>query len=187
MQKIIGRSVSLRQIEESDFPTLYVWRNSNSYRKYCSTRRDKISYDEYREEMRRDLAKDRHLQCVILHGSKVIGTIFSYGMNRTDGYTFITTYIEDAYDKKGYGAEAFALFSLHLFRSSDLYKIYTEAYSYNAHSIKCIQRAGLREEGRFVGHRTYDGRRYDLIRFALFIDQLPSLEKFVGRLTRVRV
>ncbi len=182
MHTIEGRLVSLREIQESDLSTLHLWRNSDSYRKYCSTRRNIVSFEEFKKEIGHDLAKDRFLQCVILNRkSESVGSIFAYGLNRTDGYIFVTTYVDPRYEKKGLGAEAFALFIQHLFRSLDLYKLYTEAYSYNEHSIRCMTEIGLVEEGHFLGHRLIDGTRYDLIRFALFKTQLTEIDTKLKR------
>ena len=82
----------------------------------------------------------------------------------------------------GYGAEAFALFMLHLFENLDLHKVYAEVYSYNEFSLSCLKSAGFVEEGRFKGHRLLNGKRHDLVRLAFFSTELPRLRRFIDRL-----
>ena len=163
---------------------LFQWRNNQRFINYCSTRRNEVTLSEFSKELDGDLKRDRHLQCLILLRDKPIGTIFAYGLNRTDGYVYVTTYIDDTQEKSGYGAEAFALFILHLFKSLELYKIYADVYSHNTHSLKCLKNAGFVEEGRFMGHRLYQNKRYDLVRLSFFRYDFQRLEQFVSRLTK---
>jgi len=173
----------LREIGEADLPTLHEWRNDTRFTDYCSTRRNKVSFEEFKKELSRDFNRDRHLQCIIVRNDRPIGTIYAYGLNKTDGYVFITTYLTSDCERAGYGAEAFALFMLYLFQNLHLFKIYAEVYSYNEHPLSCLKNAGFIEEGRFRGHRLHNGERCDLTRLAFFREELPRLEKFVERLT----
>lgn len=138
-------------------------------------------FEEFKEELSKDFRRDRYLQCVILRSKKAIGTIYAYGVNRTDGYAFITVYVISDHERRGCGVEAFALFLLYLFQELSLYKVYVEVYSYNKHSLSCLKNAGFVEEGRFRGHRLYNKKRHDLVRLTFFRDELPRLEKFVER------
>ena len=76
------------------------------------------------KELKRDFERDRHLQFMIERksDSKLIGTIYSYNYKRADGYAFITTFIVNGFRKRGYGAEADALFLMHLFKSLNFLK-----------------------------------------------------------------
>lgn len=170
MQVICARGITLREITENDLPILHNWRNSDHFMTFCSTRRNRVGIDEFKQELTSDFRKDRHVQCLITRMEKPIGTIYSYGLNKTDGYVYITTYLAIGNECKGYGAIALALFMKYLFESFGLYKIYTEAYSYNTLSLKTMRNAGFSEEGVFKGHRLIDGERYDLVRLAFFRD-----------------
>lgn len=184
MLALKGRRIWLKEIINEDVSTLYEWRNDSRFMFYCSTRRNEVSFDEFKKEITMDFKRDRHLQCLILKEKRPIGTIYSYNLNRTDGYVFVTIYLKADYERIGYGVEAFAIFLLHLFQTLQLYKIYAEVYSYNKHSLDCLREAGFVEEGSFKGHRLHQGRRYDLIRLALLQKELPRLENFVSRLTK---
>lgn len=180
-----GRRLILREITREDIPILLEWRNSSQFRDYCSTRRNEVTLEDFTSELSADFAKDRYLQFLIIRRGVPIGTIYAYGVNQTDKYAYITVFLFKDYERFfGYGVESFAIFTLFLFRKLDLYKVYTEAYSYNEHSITCLTRAGFTEEGRFVGHRMHQSVRYDLVRFSFFARELWKLEAFVNRLLR---
>lgn len=181
MISLVGRRVHLREIIKSDLMILHRWRNTENFMSFCSTRRNKVSLLEFDEELSVDLNRDRHKQCLIFNQGIPVGTIYSYDLNHTDGYVYISIYIVPEYERSGYGAEAFALFLWYLFESLSLHKVYTDAYSYNEHSISCLRHAGFVEEGRFKGHRIYSGERHDLIRLALSQDEIPRLKKYVTR------
>jgi len=183
---IISRSVYLRKIDQScDLPILLKWRNDNNFIRLCSTRRNKVTAEQFIRELSLDFAHDRHLQYLIIRLSDDVplGTIYDYNYNQTDKHAFVTIFICDEFESMGYGAEAFGIFCHHLFNVYSLYKIYVEVYAYNEHSLKCLKGGGFVEEGRFKGHRWLGGQRFDLIRLALFAPA-HRLNDFVRRLTR---
>ena len=179
-----GRRIWLGEIKKEDIPILCEWRNDARFMSHCSTRRNNVLLRDFEKEIEFDFGRDRYLQCMIFKREKPVGTIYSYNLNRTDGYVFVTIYIVGDYEKRGYGVEAFALFLFHLFQTIQLYKVYVEVYSYNQHSLDCLKKAGFIEEGRFKGHRFYQNQRHDLIRFAFFRKDLLNLKKFINDLTK---
>jgi RimJ/RimL family protein N-acetyltransferase len=185
MQEISARGIFLNEITESDLPILYKWRNSSHFIDSCSTRRNIIDFGKFKEELISDFQKDRHIQCMIRLTKKPIGTIYSYNLNKTDGYVFVTTYLEIGNERKGYGAVAFSLFVNFLFQSLDLYKVYCDVYSYNTESLKVLKNAGFVEEGIFKGHRLLNSKRYDLVRLAFFREMLEDKKIILSRLTKI--
>lgn len=183
MNSLTAGILSLRIINENDLPILHLWRNSDQFMTLCSTRRNTVTFDEFRHELAADFERDRHAQYLILRKGIPIGTIYSYNLNKTDGYVFTTIYLVNEHTRKGYGVIAFALFMNYLFQSQNLHKIYTEAYSYNVSSLQAMRNAGFVEEGTFKEHRLLNGRRYHLVRLAFFRDSLPNLQRFLTRLT----
>jgi len=119
---------------------------------------------------------------MILRGDISIGTIYAYSLNLTDRHLFVTTYITKEFQGLGYGPEVFALFIEYLFENLPLYKVYTDVYSYNTNSVRCLKKAGFVEEGRFVGHRLVNGTRYDMMRLALFKESTDLIKSFVATL-----
>jgi RimJ/RimL family protein N-acetyltransferase len=167
----------LKDVDEDEIPILHAWRNSDTFRRFCSTRRNVVSLEDFKQEYVRDLESDRYLQLMIIKKSshEPIGTVWAYNINLTDGYVFITTFLEPNYHKIGYGIESFVGTIIYLFDTlPTLHKIYTEAYSYNHHSVSIMQKAGFLEEGIFLEHRLIDEKRYDLHRFAFYRRQLSE-------------
>lgn len=182
-----GRSVYLRYCEEKDVLRLFEWRNDVDFMKNCSVRRDKINLDDFKKELSDDFERDRHAQMMIVRkaNEEPIGTIYSYGYKKVDGYIFITTFLSKKCRANGYGPEAFALFAKHLFGELSLYKIYMEVYEYNNSSLSCARGAGFTQEGCFGGHRLFNGERYDLLRYAIYKERdLHKIESFLRRLNR---
>lgn len=178
------RRLLLRLIDDPDLPTLYGWRNEEDFLRNCSYRRTPVSFEDFKKELVGDFQRDRHIQLVIMEKvtSAAIGTIYSYNFKRVDGYLFVTTFITKAYQRKGYGAEAFAAFVNHLLSSLPLFKIYLEVYEYNLESLLIMKGAGFVEEGRFRRHRLIDGKRYDVIRFAIYREDRERFKGFLERL-----
>jgi len=183
MLTILGRSLELNELVESDLVTLCNWRNSACYMQFCTSRRSALSLDEFKEEIFRDFSTDRHAQFIIRRRGIAIGTIFSHGLSRVDGHVFITTYIDEKYQTLGFGPEAFVLFFDYLVHTEDLFKVYTDVYSYNRNSLDGLLKVGFVEEGRFVGHRLFDGNRHDVIRLAFYTEKLLSVRKLIRWLT----
>lgn len=174
------RRLLLKPISEVNLKTLHQWRNEPDFRKMCSNRREEISFEEFKKELKCDFERDRHLQMVIWlkRTGAPIGTIYSYGFKATDGYVFVTTFLDSVHQGRGgYGVEAFAAFVQYLFAYLPLFKIYLEVYEYNRASFSLMRRAGLSEEGRFRQHRLFDGQRYDTLRFALYREDLERFRR----------
>jgi RimJ/RimL family protein N-acetyltransferase len=140
--------------------------------------------EEFRVELEKDFAFDRHEQYIICRrsDSMPVGTIFSYGLNRFDGHVFITTFLEDDYVGSGFGAEAFILFAIYLIQKFGLFKIYADVYEYNLLSMKTLLKWGFKEEGRFKQHRVYNDRRWDMVRLAVYATDLERALRFGRRL-----
>lgn len=174
----------LRPITNADIDQLLLWRNSLDFQTYCSNRYNQISKEAFLKELQGDFEKDRNQQFMIIRrrDNQPLGTIFSYNLNTTDGYVFITTFLDREHCQSGYGAIAFILFSLYLFKKYSLYKIYCEVYSYNHYSLKTMLHAGFVEEGRFREQKFYNDCRHDVIRLAFFRKQIDLTEKRVRKI-----
>src|SRR3989344_5493250 len=142
---LTGRRLELHEFQEEHLSALFSWRNANDSMNLCSTRRNSVSFEEFRKELDCDLKKDRHCQLLIVRRKEYIGMIYSYNLNRTDGHIFVTTYLADVWRGKGYGAEAVIVFLEYLFREYGLYKVYAEVYSYNLESLNALTNGGFVE------------------------------------------
>lgn len=154
MQILKTRRINLRPIEETDLMILHRWRNEPRFLNFCSVRKNLVTFEEFVNEFRYDIEHDRHLQLIIERLSdpiQIVGTLYSYSFNLIDGHCFITIYLDQKYDRRGYGVEATALFLYHLFESYPLNKIYMEVYDYNRSSWSNLEGAGFVLEGGIQG------------------------------------
>ena len=177
--KLKARKIYLELFEgqEDLLDILCEWRNTNSFRNLCSTRRNQVDKKEFLDELRSDFKNDRCIQFVIFENDSriALGTVYAYGLNQTDGHVFGTIYLDDKRTNKGYGIEAFRLFGQHIFELYGLHKLYAEVYAYNQHSLYLLKKAGFVEEGCFKEHRLMNGVRHDLIRLSFFRTQLDEV------------
>lgn len=166
------KSVQLRPITRSDLHVLLKWRNSESFTRFCSKRRDRLTEVELDRELQADFARDRHRQILISahNDQQPIGTMYSYGYSPEDGYLFVTIYLDETERHRGLGVIAFIKFCQQLFDELDLFKIYMDVYEYNTTVLRQLRRAGCAEEGRFRGHRRDGETRHDTLRFAIYRD-----------------
>jgi RimJ/RimL family protein N-acetyltransferase len=188
MKTLETKRLIVRHICDEDLDKLYVWRNSDLFCQYCSIRRNKLQdIEQFKSELKSDFSKDRHAQLIAIkrRNNIPIGTIWTYNLNLTDGYVFVTTYIDNEFQKNGYGVELFGIVVYSLFLEfQHLNKIYTEAYSYNLHSLTIMKRFGFLEEGVFKEHRLVDGNRYDLHRLSFYRQQFLEKESFISQLIK---
>jgi RimJ/RimL family protein N-acetyltransferase len=177
LKSITTRTLILSEIQEQDLKTLFTWRNSDSFIKFCTVRKKSVNFDEFYQELKRDFERDRYSQMIIRlkRSNAPIGTVYCYNLNREHGFAFVTIFLEDQFQRKGFGIEAFGSFLCWLFDSlPELYKVYAEVYEINEHSISCLTRAGFEIEGRFKEHTVLNCKRCDLMRLAFYRRQLTD-------------
>jgi hypothetical protein len=85
------RSVLLLPIGHHDLPVLLEWRNSETFGTLCSKRRSVVTLELFVKELKSDFETDRLEQAMIynLKGS-ALGTVYSYGHSKEDGYLYLT-------------------------------------------------------------------------------------------------
>lgn len=167
--------LTLRRIFRDDLPILLQWRNEEKFRNECSSMRELITDQEFQQELERQFAIDRHEQVILIAANgTAIGTLFSYDYSRSDGHLFVSAYLDEKVRNRGFGVYALLVFSRWLFDGLRLFKIYADVYTTNSRVIAQLRRAGASEEGRFKGHRKCNGLRVDVIRFAVYQEQLTS-------------
>jgi RimJ/RimL family protein N-acetyltransferase len=144
-------------------------------------RREAVNAEQFMAELDRDFKFDRHLQLMIcrIPDEQVVGTIYSYNLNRADGHVFITTYIDDAHRNSVFAVRALALFASYLFEEFGLYKIYCEVYSHNRACLPLFEKSGWAKEGVFIGHKKIGNDRSDLVRFTFFASHREKLNRYL--------
>jgi RimJ/RimL family protein N-acetyltransferase len=161
-------TISQRRIVYDDIPTLLKWRNSSSFRDYCTKRKGAVTQAEFRRELQEDFWFDRCEQVLILVDGVPAGTAFSYRYNSLAKHVFASIFLDPQYRGRAIGLCALADFALGVFERFDLHKIYLETYSFNAGVVRLLRRLGLPLEGDFIDHCLHHGERHSLLTFAIY-------------------
>ena len=179
------KDIVLRPATEGDLSIMHEWRNSDSYRSLFANRRNLVSFDEFRVEYKKEKDGQRHVQFIVVlkRIGRPIGLTYSYGASMNDGFVFFGTYIDDQFQSKGYGAKASILMIGHLFDTYPIQKVCVDVFSYNLPSISGCENLGFTKEGEFVRQRFYYGKYWNVVRMALFRDNLDRLLTLQKRIT----
>lgn len=180
------RSVRLRPIEEKDIPQLLAWRNDVSQLHLWSTYKHISAYPDAMNELIADLHRNWHITMAIerIRDCLLVGFIYSYEAQFVDGHCFVTTFVDEKYQRRGYGAIAHGLFLDYLFTFFGFNKIYTDICAFNEHSLKTAQDSGYTVEGRFPMHRFYNGAFHEMARFAFYRTQHQDLRQRLARMSK---
>lgn len=170
----------IRAICSEDFEALFAWRNHPDYLEVCASR-GRVSQEEFEQELYLDFAPDEVEQFVILARStgESVGTIFGYDWREQDRYLSLTIFVAPEHRLTGIGPDAVALILRHLFTDLGVYKVYMDVYDCNHHSVNLLRRIGFRQEGRFVKQHLRGGERCDVLRFAVFADDLLTITSYL--------
>jgi RimJ/RimL family protein N-acetyltransferase len=177
--KIKYKSVSLIPIEDCHIPILFTWRNQLSFLNNCTSRIETKSIDNFEKELLRDFEKDRHRQFIIEIGQgNFVGTIYSY--NELDKFCFVTIFIKESKQNIGFGFIAFILFNYWLFNEFELFKTYSDIYDYNFASKNLFEKQKASHEGKFLGQKLFQGKRFDVNRYAVYA---KNVDEWVEKLS----
>lgn len=75
---------------------------------------------------------------------------------------------------RGYASEAWRLACDFLFREAKVRKITAGTIQPNEPMVRLMRRAGMREDGRRVRHRRFEGHEVDVVHGALFREDWPA-------------
>ncbi|MBI1925137.1 GNAT family N-acetyltransferase [Candidatus Poribacteria bacterium] len=177
-----GKGFSLRTVSQDHLAHLHKWDSDITSLYLWTGRRNPLSEIGYREFVA-SRAKEGHF--LIIHRDEIpVGFIYSYDLNLTDGFLFITIFMDPSSRGKGFGAKAGILFADYLFAYYPMRKIYCDVFDYNHESLSAIRKAGFEVEGAFKEHRFYGGTYHTLYRFALYREVF--YKRFRNLLPRIR-
>jgi RimJ/RimL family protein N-acetyltransferase len=169
------RRVRLREIHDEDLNVIFQWRNTEKFRFLLHYNTEMISYEEFCEEFSTDSASHKY-QYLIEKKEGRVPVGFAYVDTFSEQYRscFINLFIAQPFEKKGYGVDAFVLFTLFLFQRVGLKKLFAHAFDFNDHSLSCIRNIGMRE---LVGNITKVPERGNVLCFAADESIVPNLAR----------
>jgi len=169
------RRIRLCEIQHEDLATIFQWRNTEKFRFLLHHNTEIVSYEEFCEEFAMDSEYHKYQYLVEKKESSIpIGFIYDDTFSETYKSCFISVFISESFEKKGFGIDAFILFALFLFNYEGLKKLFAHAFDFNDHSLSCIRHIGMRE---LVGNITKVPERGNVLCFAADESIVPNLAR----------
>jgi len=101
-------------------------------------------------------------------GSTPVGFVRLHGIHLVERFAFVETALGDATSlRKGWGVEASRLALAYAMDTLEVHRVEAKVYAYNVLSINALRRNGFQLEGVLREARSYDGRRWDVLVFAI--------------------
>jgi len=157
---ISGRLVSLRPVSREDYPTLFKWRSSFESVHWLNFRRRIGPFEEFVREIEGLLP-----QCILLlvrraKTGDAIGYALGYNINQWDGSMGMTMYLEERFQRRGYGGEALLLWADFLFKAFPLRRLTAEIYEFAAPTLALAQAMGAEQVGFMPEHFWHEDRHW---------------------------
>ena len=180
------RGISLRPVVEADLPFLF--RLMGDPTRVHLWLRSRPVYDEagFQQTWSSWAAGMMGAKFVIESASKPVGLAFDYDRMLDDGWTRITTLVQEESMGHGAGVIGGFLFMEWLFQALPLRKMYHEVFGYNENVIRMLRKVGLTEEAVLKEDRYWTGAYWDLHVFALYRDAWPKIRDRVLRVPGAR-
>jgi len=107
------------------------------------------------------------------HGGVPAGFVRLYGVNLAEGFGFLETALVDRRAlRTGLGIEASRLVVAWAMDALGLRRVEAKVYAYNVLSINSLRRNGFTQEGVLREARTWVGRQWDILVFAILEEEM---------------
>lgn len=172
---IVGHSVHLRPVRESDLPYFVQWVNDPDVRKYMLTRAPMTEMAE-KEWIAKGARFSRFPESIALvietkESEKPIGTIGLHDINWIDRCATTGSMIGEVSEQgKGYATDAKMHVLKYAFDVLGMHKIISLAYAKNERSLAYSERCGYEREALFREEVFLDGKWEDIVRLACFAE-----------------
>lgn len=149
---IEGKRIILRSWKDEDVADLVDGLNNINVSKWLAsipypyTRQDAIDFLEHTKQLENS-PKDIMLAIVLKENNKVIGGTSIQAINKKDGTAGGGIWLNEKYQKNGYGTEAFSLRAKYAFETLKLRRLENGYFSGNEKSKAMQHKLGYKEEG----------------------------------------
>jgi len=100
-----------------------------------------------------------------------IGFVRLYGVHLVEGFAFLeTAVVQPRALRAGIGIEASRLVLAYAMDALGIRRVESKVFAYNVLSANSLRRNGFQQEGVLREARTYEGRRWDILVFAILED-----------------
>jgi RimJ/RimL family protein N-acetyltransferase len=155
--------ITLRNKRLSDARNDYDWQRDHELARLDATTPISCSFEEYLTDYTDELqypSPFRRSFAIVTHDGKHIGNCVYYNINETKGETELGIMIGDRhYWDKGYGADAVSTLIGHIFRRTQLNRIYLKTLTTNSRAHRCFRKCNLKP----CGYLERDGYKFLLM------------------------
>ncbi len=150
---IDGKRIILRTWKDEDMNDLIEGLNNLNVSKWLAavpypyTRKDANDFISYAKKLDED-SKDLMLAIVLKENNKVIGGTSIQSINKKDGTATGGIWLNEKYQKNGYGTEAFSTRAKYCFEMLGLRRLENGYFSNNEKSRKMQEKLGYQYEGK---------------------------------------
>ena len=163
-KKLIGDRIYLSPRSTEDAEKFTEWLNDFEVTDYTARSGMLISLEEERKYLEENYNMEATFAIVTIDEDKLIGTVGLESINRIDRSAILGIFIGDKeYRGNGYGTEAIKLILDYGFNYMNLNSIKLHLMSFNQRALKCYEKCGFKECGRYRENRFVNGKYYDTI------------------------
>ena len=160
---IIGNKTKLRKKRLADALNDYAWQTDHELARLDAAPQLTMTFSQYLSHYANELRyspSTRHPFAVEILDGKHIGNCVYYGVDETKGEAELGIVIGNRdYWDKGYGTDAVITLVSHIFRQTNLNRIYLKTLDRNTRAQKCFQKCGFTA----YGHMVRDGFNFVLM------------------------
>lgn len=162
-KKIVGERTYLSPVNAEDAETYIKWMNESVAKSFGQYHMIVSSKDDLNWIFEPPATMQRYA-IVLLDSDLMIGSISIHNINHLDRNAFLGIFIgEEAYQSKGYGAEAIRLILAYGFHTLNLHNIMLSVTADNLAGVACYKKVGFQEVGRWRQWVYKDGAYVDKI------------------------
>ena len=161
-KKIAGQKCYLSPMSVDDAEKYTEWLNDFSVTVTLNTVDTILSVDKERDELKA-LARGYNFSIIDSKTNKVIGSGGFFNVDLVNKNAEFGLFIGDkTFWNRGYGTEASQLLLDFGFNVLNLYHVSLKVFDFNHRAIKCYEKVGFQNVGKFTEIREIAGKRYDM-------------------------
>jgi len=174
------KDCALRPVEERDLERILLWRNSERIRSSMYTDHV-ITREEHLRWFERLRSERQAFSLIFEISGKAVGVVNVSRVDRVNNTCHWGFYIGETDVPRGCGTILGFLGLEYFFETLNIRKVIGEAFLFNKASISFHEKLGFSREGHFRRHVLKNGDYQDILAFALFADQWPTLKPELER------
>lgn len=170
IKKISGDLCYLSPISVDDYPRYAEWLNDLETAQYLHILEQNITLESEREYLK-SLSKEHSYAIVDQQSDQLIGNCGITSWDKVHGTAEVGIFIGNQdFRGRGYGSEALYLLLTFAFSYLNIKSVLLRVFSFNERAVRCYERIGFKEVGRWRSSIEQNGIRHDHI----FMDCLPG-------------